>query len=161
MLGAPWQTGLLRKRREMELWAGPFCNAGNPLALEKLKDMGFDGAIISPELAGDEIMAMPRRSPLPLGVVTFGLWPLGISRTMAQEVKACEPISSPKGETCFVTRYGQNFWIYPNWELDLTEKEEALSKAGYVQVIHMREPIPKSVERNERGCVFNWEIGIL
>lgn len=162
VLNAPWQTGLIgRKRREMELWAGPFCNVASPLALEKLQSMGFDGAVVSPELSGEEIMALPRQSPLPLGIVTAGLWPLGISRTMSQDVKACEPLSSPKGEVCFMTRYGQNFWIYPNWELDLTAKEEDLSRAGYLHLVHLREPMPKSVERNERGCVFNWEIGVL
>jgi putative protease len=162
VLNAPWQTALIgRKRREMELWAGPFCNVSNPLALGKLKDMGFDGAVVSPELSGEDIMRLPKASPLPLGIVTHGLWPLGISRTMTPEVKSCEPIQSPKGEVCFVTRYGQNFWIYPNWELDLMEKEEILVKAGYLHIVHMREPLPKSVDRKERGCVFNWEIGVL
>ncbi|MFP5223719.1 MAG: U32 family peptidase [Acidobacteriota bacterium] len=163
VLNAPWQTGLFgnRKRREMELWAGPFCNLANPLALGKLKEMGFDGAIISPELSGADILDLPRKSPLPLGIVVSGLWPLGISRTMTQEVKACEPIVSPKGETCFVTRYGQNHWIYPNWELDMRDKEEALVKAGFLQLIHMREPMPKSIERKDRGCVFNWDIGVM
>ncbi|WP_243310755.1 peptidase U32 family protein [Fundidesulfovibrio agrisoli] len=161
VLNAPWQVGLLRKRREMELWAGPFCNVSNPLALSMLKDMGFDGAIISPELSGEEVMSLPKRSPLPLGVVTFGLWPLGISRTLSQDIKSCEPLTSPKGEICFATRYGQNFWIYPNWELDLTEKEDSLCKAGFMQMIHMREPLPKGMERKDRGCVFNWDIGVL
>ena len=162
VLNAPWQTSLFgRKRREMELWAGPFCNITNPLALGKLKDLGFDGAVVSPELSGEDILRLPRTSPLPLGIVTNGLWPLGISRTMNPDVKSCEPIVSPKGEICFVTRYGQNFWIYPNWELDLREKEELLVKVGYMQLIHMREPMPKSIERKERGCVFNWDIDVI
>jgi putative protease len=162
VLNAPWQTGLMgRKRREMELWAGPFCNIANPLALESLRKMGFDGAVVAPELSGEEYLSLPRKSPLPLGVVTHGLWPLGISRTISQDIKACEPIVSPKGEVCFMTRYGQNFWIYPNWELNLLDKEEALAKAGYLHLIHMREPMPKTVEKNERGFVFNWDIGVL
>jgi len=162
VLNAPWQIGILgRKRREMLMWAGPFCNVANPLALGKLKDMGFDGAVVSPELAGEDILHLPRVSPLPLGIVTHGLWPLGISRTMTPDVKSCEPIVSPKGEICFVTRYGQNHWMYPNWELDLSEKEETLVKAGYLQIIHMREPMPKTVERKDRGGMFNWEIGII
>ncbi|MBI4805896.1 MAG: U32 family peptidase [Desulfovibrio sp.] len=162
VLNAPWQIGILgRKRREMLMWAGPFCNVANPLALGKLRDMGFDGAVVSPELSGEDILHLPRVSPLPLGVVTHGLWPLGISRTMTPDVKSCEPIVSPKGEICFVTRYGQNHWMYPNWELDLSEKEETLVKAGYLQIIHMREPMPKTIERKERGGMFNWEIGII
>lgn len=162
VLNAPWQIGILgHKRREMLMWAGPFCNVANPLALGKLKDMGFDGAVVSPELSGEDILHLPRISPLPLGVVTHGLWPLGISRTMTPDVKSCEPIVSPKGEICFVTRYGQNHWMYPNWELDLSEKEELLVKVGYLQIIHLREPMPKTVERKERGGMFNWEIGII
>ena len=78
---------------------------------------------------------------------------------MTPDVKSCEPIVSPKGEICFVTRYGQNHWMYPNWELDLSEKEELLVKVGYLQIIHMREPMPKTIERKERGGMFNWEIG--
>ncbi|GFK96068.1 putative protease YdcP [Fundidesulfovibrio magnetotacticus] len=162
VLNAPWQLGLMgRKRREMLLWSGPFANVTNVLALGKLRDMGFDGAVVSPELSGAELLALPKQSPLPLGIVTHGLWPLGVSRTMTQDVKSCEPIVSPKGEICFVTRYGQNFWIYPNWEMDLREKEEELARAGYVQLIHLREPMPASIERKERGGVFNWDIGVL
>jgi len=162
VLNAPWQTAILgRKRREMELWAGPFCNITSPLALAKLADMGFDGAIIGPELAGQDILRLPKLSPLPLGIVTYGLWPLGISRTMSPDVKACEPITSPKGEVAFTLRYGQNYWIYPNWELDLQNKEESLAKAGYQQLIHLREPFPKTVEKKERGGLFNWDIDVL
>jgi putative protease len=162
VLNAAWQTGLIgRKRREMELWAGPFCNVDNPLALGRLKGMGFDGAIVGPELSGKDILGLPAKSPLPLGIVTYGLWPLGISRTMSTDVKACEPITSPMGEVSFVTRYGQNFWIYPNWDLDLREKEELLAKVGYLQLIHLREPFPKNMEKKERGCVFNWDLDVL
>ena len=162
VLNAPWQTAIIgRKRREMELWAGPFCNTASALALGKLAEMGFDGAVVSPELSGEEVLSLPRQSPLLLGAVTHGYWPLGVSRTMTQEVKSCEPILSPKGEACWVTRYGQNFWIYPNWELDLHEKEAELSRAGYMHLIHMREPLPKSVEKKERGCLFNWDVGLL
>ncbi|GAB6036429.1 peptidase U32 family protein [Fundidesulfovibrio butyratiphilus] len=162
VLNAPWQTALLgRKRREMELWAGPFCNTANILALDALKSLGFDGAVVSPELSGEEILGLPKKSPLPLGVVTHGYWPLGVSRTMTQEVKSCEPIASPKGEICWVTRYGQNFWIYPNWEIDLHDKEAELTKAGYLHLIHMREPLPKSILQKDRGGLFNWEVGLL
>ena len=162
VLNAPWQTALMgRKRREMELWAGPFANVANPLAFQTLRDMGFDGAYVSTELSGQELLGLPRQSPLPLGIVTHGLWPLGISRTLTQDLKSCEPLQSPKGETAFTTRYGQNYWIYPNWELDLREKEEELARAGYRHLVHLREPFPKHIERKERGCVFNWDIGIL
>jgi putative protease len=162
VLNSPWQVGLFsHKRRDMRLWAGPFCNTANALALEALGGLGFDGAVVSPELAGQDILSLPGQSPLPLGIVTNGFWPLGISRTMTQEIKSCEPVTSPKGEVCWATRYGQNYWLYPNWELDLSPQEQELAKAGYVQNIHMREPLPKSVEQNTRGCVFNWEVGLL
>lgn len=162
VLNAPWQVGLLgRKRREMELWAGPFCNTANAAALEQLAKMGFDGAVVSPELSGDDLMALPKQSPLPLGIVTRGFWPLGITRTMAQELKTCEPITSPKGEQAWMTRYGQNYWLYPNWEVDLGDKAFDLGKAGYMHIIHMREPLPKSIEQKERGGLFNWEIDVL
>ncbi|MDE7012329.1 MAG: hypothetical protein K2O76_03730, partial [Mailhella sp.] len=62
------------------LTAGPFCNVANAAAIALLKRMGFDNAIVSPELSRDDFLLLPRQSSLPLGVVLEGFWPMGLSR---------------------------------------------------------------------------------
>ncbi|MGE5256728.1 MAG: peptidase U32 family protein, partial [Hyphomicrobiales bacterium] len=52
VLNDPWQVSLFAGGRPgVTLWAGPFCNLANPLALESAASLGFSGAIVSPELA--------------------------------------------------------------------------------------------------------------
>ena len=164
MLGAPWQTALFEdpgRARPPEFWAGPFCNASNALALAALKDMGMAGAIVSPELSRDDALALPSQSPLPLGFVTHGQWPAGISRAAASAVRTDAPLQSPMGEMFWLRRYGQNAWIYPSWGLDLRDQEVVLGKAGYAMTVHLLEPKPRSVPQAERWSRFNWELELL
>ncbi len=162
VLGAPWQAQVFPKEAKgLELWAGPFCNIANPLALAELATLGFAGAIISPELSGEDLLALPGLSPLPLGLVYQGAWPLGLSRALSGEVKTCQPLVSPKEESLWAVKYDRTYWVYPNWELDLYKHKDKLAKAGYTLFVNLREPLPKDVPRRERTSHFNWEVGLL
>ncbi|QLA20685.1 peptidase U32 family protein [Desulfolutivibrio sulfoxidireducens] len=161
VLNAPWQRALFPKDVKAILWAGPFCNIANPMALVALKSLGFSGAILSPELSGEDILSLPGKSPLPLGLVVDGAWPLGISRTISPEIKTCMALTSPKGEVCWAVRYDQNYFIYPNWRMDLFPHRDALIKAGYEMFLSLREPMPKEVPARDRQGLFNWETGLL
>jgi U32 family peptidase len=144
----------------MNLWAGPFCNLANPLALMTIKKMGFKGAIVSPELGGDDLIQLPSRSPIELGMVCFGSWPLCISRTLSEDVELENIFSSPKGEEAWVKKYGKNFWVYPNWKLDIRNRKKELIQAGFSFFISISEPIPKGIMLKKRPGQWNWDIGL-
>jgi putative protease len=159
---APWQAAFFESAPEARLTAGPFCNASNPLALEVLASMGFSQAILSPELSGPEYLALPRVSPLPLGLVVHGRWPVGISRIKPETVRTGEPFSSPMREQFWTYEHGQNLWIYPSWPLDLTPHLTELEQAGYSLFVEMVESAPSALGPATRGnSVFNWEVGLL
>ncbi|MCA1987200.1 MAG: U32 family peptidase, partial [Desulfovibrio sp.] len=158
---APWQIGLLPELGKVKPVAGPFCNLANPLALEEMRTLGFDMAVISPELGGEDVLALPAQSPLPLGIVVSGHWPVGVTRYRTPLVKPQEPLASPKGETFFTRPYGPLSWIFPAWPLDLTSRTEALEQAGYGVFIHLKEPQAKRVDTPGRSSQFNWDIGML
>ena len=161
VLNAPWQTGFFPNPKGLSLTAGPFCNVANAPALGVLKAMGFDAAVVSPELGEKDLLALPGRSPLPLGIVLSGFWPVGITRHSAEGVKAQESFASPKGEEFWLRRYGGNIWIYPVWPLDLAVHRPALERAGYTTFIHMEEHPPKGVETSRRVSEFNWKVDVL
>lgn len=159
---APWQMTLFPdSRKPKTVWAGPFVNAANALALAQLKKMGFAGAIVSPELNRDDCLALPSQSPLPLGIVTEGLWPLCISRTLAQDIKTEAPIESPKGEIMWVRKYGQNHWVFPGWPMSLSYGKKELARAGYGIFAVLHEPWPRKVPRARRSSMFNWKLKLL
>jgi putative protease len=160
VLNAPWQMALLEslRRKSTEIWAGPFCNLANPLALQELKRLGFSGAIVSPELAREDMLELGRQSPLPLGMVMEGLWPLCVSRTLAEDVKPNEPLTSPMGEIAWVRRHGQNVWVYPGWPVDLSAHRSELEAAGYELFVRLNEPLPANVRSERSASSFNWEL---
>ncbi len=160
VLNAPWQMSLLEslRRKSTEIWAGPFCNLANPLALEELRLLGFSGAIVSPELAREDMLALGKASPLPLGMVMEGLWPLCVSRTLAEDVKPNEPLFSPMGEVAWVRRHGQNVWVYPGWPMNLSAQRPELEAAGYELFVRLNEPLPKTVRSERADSTFNWEL---
>jgi len=160
VLNMPWQITLFPTDAKLRLWAGPFCNLANPLAMEMLAAMGFSGAIVSPELSKADFSALPSKSPLPLGVVLSGNWPLCISRTVSDAIDPEKPFVSPKGEQAWIRGYGQNYWIYPNWPVDLTSAKSRLKSLGYRVFVHMHEPVPPSVEIKKRQGLWNWDIGL-
>jgi putative protease len=65
VLNAPWQIAFFKKQKGFNLWAGPFCNLANPLAIESAGAMGFNGAVVSPELGAEDYLQLPRHSPIP------------------------------------------------------------------------------------------------
>lgn len=160
VLNAPWQKAFFPSKKRLNLWAGPFCNCANRLSIEMLAASGYSGVIVSPELGEKDYLQLPKKSPLPLGIVIYGSWPLTISRIISQNLETDKPVISPRGEICWMQQYGSNQWIYPNWKIDLTRKKNILSKAGYSMFINILEPVPGDVEIKRRKGLWNWDIGL-
>lgn len=178
---APWQIALFQNRprrvggretpkaaREPEreaagphLTAGPFCNVSNAAAVAALAGMGFADAFASPELTAEDLLALPRQSCLPLGVVTAGWWPVGVSRHGLEHLKANEPFVSPKGEIFWARTYGRNVWIYPGWPLDITAHRPELESAGYAFFARLDETLPPALPPARRSSEFNWQGSLL
>lgn len=154
---SPWQVALFKNREKLRLVAGPFCNVANVLAIETLKEMGFRAAIVSPELSRREFLELPAHSPLPLGMIIGGFWPVGISRFGLTGIDVNQPFSSPMGETFWARNYGGNFWLYPAWTLNLCEKRQELVKAGYEFFVWLDEKAPADMSRVSRPGLFNWQ----
>jgi putative protease len=160
VLNAPWQVTLFAARKKLNLWAGPFCNATNGLAVSEIQSLGFSGVIVSPELGEKDYLDLPGQSPLPLGIVLSGNWPLCTSRTLAQQIKLNEPFVSPRGEVAWAAKHGWDYWIYPNWKLDLSSKREMLLQAGYRCFVHLLEPVPQKIVMKKRPGLWNWAVGM-
>lgn len=160
VLNMPWQMAMFNQPDGLSLWAGPFCNAANALCLATFKALGFSGAFVSPELGGADILALAEQSPLPLGIVLSGNWPLCISRTLADDTRLREPLESPKGEQAWAERHGPDYWIFPNWRLDLTDKRAVLEQAGIRLFAHLDEPVPPAVTIKKRPGLWNWQVGL-
>jgi len=156
VLNAPWQTAFFDRSKGLDLWAGPFCNLANCLAIATVESMGFRGAIVSPELGREDYLQLPRQSPIPLGIVIAGNWPLCISRALAQEIKKDQEFSSPRGEKAWVSRHDGDYWLYPNWTLDLNEHKKVLQNAGYTLFVSLIEAAPKTVKLKQRPGLWNW-----
>ena len=160
---APWQRGLFPEELPSgsNLVAGPFCNTANACALGVLRQMGFATAIVSPELPRDDVLALPGQSPLPLGFVLAGHWPVGISRFGLLGIKPNEPFASPKGEMFWSRVYGENVWLYPAWPLDFSAQRQELLDAGYCFFATLQENLPKTLPPTSRPGLFNWEGSLL
>jgi len=161
VLNAPSQKALFPDHPGLNLWAGPFCNLANPLAADELKKSGFSGAVVSPELEGRDILSLPGMSPLPMGIVISGFWPLCVSRTLTPELKPGQLLKSPKGETLFIAKKGPNIHLFPNWPIDLSQKQPELEQAGYRLFIHLHEKRPKGAQAPKRTSTFNWDLSLL
>ena len=160
VLNAPWQMALFRRPRGLNLWAGPFCNLANPLAIRAFKNLGGQGVIVSPELGKGDYEILGAKSLLPLGVVTAGFWPLCVSRVLDEELKTGKGFVSPKGETGWVRRYGRLHWVYPNWRVDLRSVQSQLVGFGYRLFVNLDEPVPGGVKIKPRPGLWNWNIGL-
>ncbi len=158
VLNSPWQIAFFTTPKSLNLWAGPFCNIANALAINTLLNLGFSGVIVSPELDGQDFLQLPKNSPLPLGIVISGNWPLSISRILSPKFKTDTDFTSPKGEHGWVKKYGPDFWIYPNWNLDISSKKDELKKAGYLMFVRLIEPVPVKVKMKKRAGLWNWNL---
>jgi len=157
VLNAAWQIGFFASPKRFNLWAGPFCNLANTLAIAAIDKMGFNGAIVSPELGAEDFLRLPQQSPIPLGIVIAGNWPLCVSRSITPVVQLDQPFASPRGEQAWATRYGPDYWVYPNWKLDLRVHKKALQNAGYSLFVNLIEPVPEKVKMKKRPGIWNWE----
>jgi len=160
VLNSPWQRVFFPQDKNLNLWAGPFCNIANELAVDQLARMKFKGVIVSTEQGKTDYANLPSKSPLPLGIVVSGNWPLCVSRIISDDLKTAQLFNSPRGEQAWARQYGSDFWVFPNWQVDLTPKTEALKKAGYKMLVHLSEPLPKKVKLKQRPGLWNWEIGL-
>jgi putative protease len=70
------------------------------------------------------------------------------------------PFISPKGETAWVTAVNGNYWVFPNWKLDLTENKALLEKKGYQLFVHWVERVPKRIALKKRSGLWNWDLGL-
>jgi putative protease len=160
VLNAPWQIAFFKKQKGFHLWAGPFCNLANPLAIAAVESMGLAGAIVSPELGREDYLQLPPQSPIPLGVVIAGSWPLCVARSLAEDVKPYKAFSSPRGEQAWVAKYDSDYWVYPNWKIDLKRYKKLLERAGYQLFVDLIEPIPQTVKLKKRQGLWNWDISL-
>jgi putative protease len=159
VLGAPWQRPLLSPRAEA--WAGPWCHVANPLTVNALAGLGFGGAFACLELGRENLLSLPASSSLPMGIVVAGMLPACLARTRAPKLRDGEPITSPKGEVFWSQQYGELFWIYPNWTLDLTPHQADIHRAGYTVLARIHEPIPQTIALKDRPGLWNWNQGML
>ncbi|MFW6011898.1 MAG: U32 family peptidase, partial [Desulfosalsimonas sp.] len=160
VLNAPWQMIFLPPGKRPIVWAGPFCNISNELAVENLAALGFSGVIVSPELGKKDYTRLPARSPLALGAVVYGNWPLCISRIAADSIAAGRLFKSPRGEYAWVSNMDGNYWVYPDWVVDLTDHVDTLKNLGYRMFVHMKEPVPEGIKMKKRPGKWNWDIGL-
>ncbi len=172
VVNIPWQISLFNKLtteisnktgriKGLSLWAGPFCNITNSACISALKNMGFSGAIVSPELDQETFLSLPGASPLPLGAVVEGNWPLAISRIISEDIQLDSSFSSPMGETCYVSQKDENYWIFPGWRLDLTSKKQEMRTAGYLYFVNMEGKVAKGITMKNRPGLWNWKLRLL
>ena len=161
MLNAPWQISLFDNPHRLNLWAGPFCNITNGLAMEMLKQKGFSGAIVSPELESQTLLSLPQSSSLPLGAVCRANWPMAISRIAAPDLNIGKGFKSPMGELAWTSKFNATYHTFPNWFLDLSSKTQELQQAGFVMLVNIFENIPKGIRMKPRPGTWNWNLKLL
>ena len=164
VINSPWQVSLFeqpQKGKKMNVIAGPFCNISNPLFLSYLAERGVMGAVVSPELSGEDYLDLPSKSPIPLGIVIYGNWPVAVSRTKFDTLKTNTAFKSPMNEEFWIRKTGENYWVYPNWYLDLRHKRKDLQKSGYSFFVTMLEPVPKTIDMKKRKGMWNWDLQLL
>lgn len=161
VLNSPWQITLFDTPQRLNIWAGPFCNITNCLAVELLKSKGFSGAIVSPELESQTLLSLPGRCCLPLGAVCRANWPLAISRIAAPDLDLGKDFTSPMGEAAWTSKYNATYHTFPNWPLDLSSKTDELKQAGFVMLVNLFENIPKGIRMKPRPGTWNWHLKLL
>ena len=155
------QISFFKSPEILNIWAGPFLNLTNALSINFLKRFGFCGAIISPELDKENCLSLPKKTNMPLGIVIYANWPLGISRIISKDIKLNQPFKSPKQEIAWVAKFNNNFHIFPNWALDLTSEKTILEKAGFCLFATMQERVPKNIKIKTRQGLWNWNLKLL
>jgi putative protease len=116
--------------------------------------------MVSPELGQTDYLQLPGQCALPVGMVLSGNWPLCISRILSDHLKADTLFQSPRGEMAWAAQQDANYWIYPNWKLDLTAYRKELEAAGYRRFVHLQEPAPAAIRIKERPGLWNWKLSL-
>jgi len=160
VINSLWHISLFESMKRVNVTAGPFCNLANISAIIQAKKLGVKSAIVCPELGKEDYFSMPQKSPIPLGIVISGFLPLSIARIIPEGIETDSPLVSPKGEICFIKKTGGNYFVYPNWQIDLTSQKERLENAGYSIFVHLIEHIPKKINIKQRQGLWNWNIGL-
>ncbi len=161
VLNASWQIDMFKDPGKLNIWAGPFCNITNTRTIEFLKSQGFSGAIVSPELDKENFIALPQTSSLPLGMVIRGNWPLAVSRIISPDLTIGQPFFSPKGEAAWTNKSNNTYYTFPNWLLDLSDKQDELIQAGYAMFVTLNERSPKGMKMKSRPGLWNWNLKLL
>ncbi len=161
VLNSPFQMSLFPEQRNLNIWAGPFCNQSNGLSINLLADNGFSGVIVSPELSKSDYLKLPEKSSIPLGIVLSANWPIAISRVLSDEIKTGEPFKSPKGESSWVLKHGSDYWVYPDWKTDIIARKDELINAGYTHFVHIEEKVPEKIKLKQRQGKWNWDLKLL
>ncbi len=157
-----WQKSLFdRHMKGLKIWAGPFCNIANSETLHALKQQGFSGGIVSPELDRETFMALPQKSPIPLGVVIHGNWPLTVSRTAPDDLETDRLFKSARKENAWLSRPDGHFWIFPDWVLDLRSEQKALKQAGYTLFVSIKESVPAGIHMKKRQGLWNFHLNLV
>jgi len=155
MLGDPWQINWFKNPLKLNIWAGPFCNVSNFQSATMLVSLGVKGIIASPELGWKDYVDFAKSTPLPLGVVEKGLWPLSIAR-IEPRLKKEILFESPKKEGAFWVQRENLIWTYPNWQLDFSPYRKDFEKIGYQIFLHFEEKLPSNMSLKKRSG--NWNL---
>lgn len=154
-----FQYALLPEKAEKIL--GPFCNAANIATLSFAKSVGYTKAIVSTELSKEDYSLIAKQSPIPLGIVTRGFYPIGITRFTPVGFNQKHVFTSTQKESFWVRKYGANYWYYPTWELDLSQKEQELQSFGYTFFVHIQEFPSQEYTTTRKTSTFNWDLQLL
>ncbi len=159
VLNSPWQRAFFPDRlpEDADLVAGPFCNLANAAAIIQMAAMDFSAAFASPELSGDDMRELAASSPIPMGAVLYGAWPVGLSRFGLLGLNVDEPFQSPRNELFYARNHSGTYWIYPGWKLDIRAMRQELQAAGFSFFAILDEQAPRSVPEKARPGLFNWE----
>jgi putative protease len=53
-----------------------------------------------------------------------------------------------------------NYWVYPNWMLNLTAYRKELEQAGFQRFVHLTEPVPPHIRIKDRPGNWNWRLSL-
>jgi putative protease len=92
--------------------------------------------------------------------VLSGHWPLCISRTLSDRMRLRVPFDSPRGEQAWVDQFGPDYWVFPNWRLDINENRALPDQAGMQMFAPLEEPVSKAMTIKKGPGFWIWEIGL-
>jgi putative protease len=70
------------------------------------------------------------------------------------------PFDSPRGEQAWVDQFGPDYWVFPNWRLDINENRALPDQAGMQMFAPLEEPVSKAMTIKKGPGFWIWEIGL-